>query len=235
MSLKCLIVDDEPVAQGILERYVNEFDALTLVAKCENAIAANNWLLKEEIDLIFLDIEMPHLDGISFLNGLSDPPKIILTTAYREYALEGFELNVVDYLLKPISFERFMKAANRVLDSPNTNVEKPQAIAEDYIYLKADKKMIQVYYNDILYIEGLSNYVRIFTCIGRPIISYQKLSYLENALPSKTFIRCHKSYIISIPQIRSYNSTHLDIGENEIPIGGSYRDLTLQVLKQFEA
>lgn len=234
MTFKCLIVDDEPVAQGILERYIDQLDGLTLVAKCKNALEANEWLRKAEVDLIFLDIEMPHLDGLSFLSTLTSPPKVILTTAYREYALEGYELNVVDYLLKPISLERFMKAINK-LDARQELVQKESLTGEeDYLYIKADKKMVQVYFKDILYIEGLSNYVRIFTS-GRPIISYQKLSYLESTLPNKDFFRCHRSYIVSGRNIKAYNATHLEIGDTEIPIGGSYREATLERLKPFEA
>lgn len=235
-KLNCLIVDDEPVAQGIIERYVEQIDWLHLVAKCKNAIEANNWLRKEQIDLIFLDIEMPHLDGINFLNTLVKRPKVILTTAYREYALDGYELNVQDYLLKPISFERFLKAVNKVM--PETNVEPAEtdqsSRKEDYLYIKADKKMVQVYFDDIKYIEGLSNYVRIYTS-GRPLISYQKLSYLENVLPQRDFFRCHRSYIVSSRHIKAYNATHLEIGEKEIPIGGSYRESTMEKLKPYEA
>lgn len=236
MKLRCLIVDDEPVAQGILERYVARLDWLELVAKCKNALEANKWLREEPIDLIFLDIEMPHMDGINFLNTLARRPKVIFTTAYREYALEGYELNVIDYLLKPIAFERFMMAVNKAAPMPvskaiNTS-PNPQ---EDYLYIKADKKMVQVHFKDILYIEGLSNYVRIYTVAGKPVISYQKLSYLERVLPEKSFFRCHRSYIVSCRHIKSYSTNHLDIGDQEIPIGGNYREVTLERLKPFEA
>lgn len=234
MMLKCLIVDDEPIAQGILERYIDQLDWLELVAKCKNALEANDWLRKAEVDLIFLDIEMPHLDGLNFLSALVNPPKVILTTAYREYALEGYELNVVDYLLKPISLDRFIKAVNKVGLKEESVKEESNFGSEDYLYIKADKKMVQVYFKDIQYIEGLSNYVRIFTR-GKPIISYQKLSYLESVLPPKDFFRCHRSYIVSGRNIKAYNSTHLEIGENEIPIGGSYREMILERLKPFEA
>ncbi len=233
MMLRCLIVDDEPVAQGILERYIQQVDGLSLVARCKNALEANHWLQKAEVDLIFLDIEMPHLDGLNFLSTLINPPKVILTTAYREYALEGYELNVADYLLKPISLERFIKAVNKVADKLEIP-EPPATPTGDYLYIKADKKMVQVYFKDILYIEGLSNYVRIFTS-GKPIISYQKLSYLEGVLPQKDFFRCHRSYIVSSVNIRAYNSNCLEIGGAEIPIGGSYREATLERLRPFEA
>lgn len=234
MKLNCLIIDDEPVAQGILERYIEQPEWLELVACCKNALEANEWLRKEKVDLIFLDIEMPHLNGLDFLGTLVNPPKVILTTAYREYALEGYELNVVDYLLKPISLERFMKAVNKAGVREVAKTEAEASRQEDYLYIKADKKMVQLYFKDIQYIEGLSNYVRIFTK-NKPIISYQKLSYLESILPAVDFFRCHRSYIVSVSNIRAYNATHLDIGDTEIPIGGSYRESTLDRLRPFEA
>jgi DNA-binding LytR/AlgR family response regulator len=235
MKLNCLIIDDEPVARGILERYIEQLEWLELAACCKNALEANEWLGKEQVDLIFLDIEMPHLNGLDFLGTLVNPPKVILTTAYREYALEGYELNVVDYLLKPISFERFLKAVNKAgpREVARSEPETPSA-QEDYLYIKADKKMVQLYFKDILYIEGLSNYVRIFTK-HKPIISYQKLSYLESVLPAADFFRCHRSYIVSVSNIRAYNATHLEIGDTEIPIGGSYRESTQERLRPFEA
>ena len=235
--LKCLIVDDEPVAQGILKRYVSQLGFLELVGTYKNAIEATNLLQVNVVDIIFLDIEMPHLTGIDFLNTMKESPAIILTTAYREYALEGFEHNVTDYLLKPISFERFLKAVNKVSRnekepvSPSVKSEN----SEDYIYIKSDKRMVQVYLSQILYIEGLSNYVRIYLTEGKPLISYQRLSYLEGVLPPNQFVRCHRSYIASLVHIKSYSNNTLEINQKEIPIGGNYRETTLQKLKPFEA
>lgn len=237
MKLKCLIVDDEALAQNVIERYIEQVNELTLVAKCIDAVEAINSLNEESVDLIFLDIEMPKLDGLSFLKTLNSPPKIILTTAYRKYAIEGFELDVVDYLLKPISFERFIKSVNKVINlkSLEENFDPhSKDIEADYIYLRADNKMIQIPFEDILYIQSLSNYVRIFRN-GRSIISYQKLSHLEKVLPSSRFIRVHRSYIVPLHRISSYTNSYIEIGEEEIPLGGQYKDKVIEVLKSFEA
>lgn len=230
MILKCLIIDDEPVAQNIIERYLNQIDGFEIAGKCIDALEAINTLKKEDIDLIFLDIEMPKLDGLSFLKTLQKPPKIIVTTAYREYAIEGFELDVSDYLLKPISFERFLKAVNKV--SNIKEKEKPNEDA-DYIYLRADNKMIQVPFDDIHYIQSLSNYVRIFR-EGKSIISYQKLSHLEKVLPTSKFMRIHRSYIVPINRIKAYTNSHIEIDDEELSIGGNYRDHVIEILKKFE-
>ena len=230
MKLNCLIIDDEPIARDILEGYIEPFDQINLVGKCNNAIEANQLLQEQTIDLLFLDIEMPHLDGLSFLKSLEHPPKVIITTAYREYALEGHELNVVDYLLKPISMERFVKALNRILIVPSPRRPK----SKPYIYLKVDMKMVQVFLNEILYVQGLSNYVRFF-CEERTLITYQKLSHLEEVLPSDRFMRTHRSYIVSLPKIKSYTTQDLEIGNVEIPIGGSYKEDLRRSLDKFGA
>ncbi|WP_421764721.1 LytR/AlgR family response regulator transcription factor [Ekhidna sp.] len=229
MKLQCLIIDDEPIAQEIIEKYLEPFNQVQIVGKCHNAIEANQLLQDHPIDLIFLDIEMPHVNGISFAKSLEHPPKIIITTAYREYAIDGFELNVVDYLLKPISQERFLKALNRVMALPvNTIQSKP------YIYLRVDMKMVQVYLDEIVYIQGLSNYVRVF-CKDRTLITYQKLSYLEDVLPAELFIRSHRSYIVNISKIKSYTGQDLDVGSTSIPIGGNHKDAVLKILKSYNA
>ncbi|MEP5612247.1 MAG: LytTR family DNA-binding domain-containing protein [Cyclobacteriaceae bacterium] len=230
-KLKCLIVDDEPIAQEIIEQYIEMIEDLQLVGKCKNAIEAHDVLRKETIDLILLDIEMPHINGLNFLANLTDPPNVIITTAYREHALEGFELNVIDYLLKPISIERFMRAIQKVQGelTPTNSSSAERA----YIYLKADKKMVQVFLDDILFIEGLSNYVKIHLT-GKMIISYQKLSHLEKVLPVEDFIRVHRSYIVSRLKVKSYTNTYLEVGAEEIPIGGNYKERTLDVLSAFE-
>ena len=230
MKLRCLIVDDEPIAQDIIESYVAPFDQIEVVGKCINAIEANRVISEKPVDLIFLDIEMPHIDGLSFVKNLENPPKVIITTAYRDYALEGFELNVVDYLLKPISQERFLKAINRVLTKPKDKFRDPKT----YIYLKVDMKMVQVYLNEICYIQGLSNYVRVF-CENRTLISYQKLSHLEEVLPTDLFLRAHRSYIVNLSKIKAYTSHDLDLGMTEIPIGRSYQDNLLKTLERYQA
>jgi len=224
MKLNCLIIDDEPIALEIIESYLKLIDQLNLIGKCENALEANNFLFKYSIDLIFLDIEMPHLNGLTFLKNLTDPPAVIITTAYRDYALEGFELNVLDYLLKPISQERFLKAVNRMLIKTQKQINK-----FPYIYLKVDLKMVKVVLDDILYIEGLSNYVKVFTN-NTVLISYQKLTHLAEVLPSDQFYRSHRSYIVNIHQISAFTATEVEIGTTELSIGGKYKDHLLDAL-----
>lgn len=238
MKLKCLIIDDELLAQSILERYIRPIAELELVGICKNALEANSIIQQHPVDLIFLDLEMPHISGLNFLKTIASPmPKVIITTAYREHALVAYDFDVVDYMLKPISYERFMKGVNKVLRLHNLEEHALQSESgekdEAYIYLKADKKMVQIFFNDILYVEGLSNYVKIFTT-GKTIISYQKISYLEEALPASSFVRVHRSYIVAINKIKSYTNTHIDVGTQEIPLGGSYKDSVLATLNKFE-
>ncbi len=228
-KIKCLVVDDEPIAQDILVGYIEQIANLELVGTCINAIEANDILQQRKVDLILLDIEMPMVSGLNFLANLDNPPKVIITTAYRDYAVEGFELNVIDYLLKPISIERFMKAIHKINTPPKAVFEE-----EQFIYLKADKKMVQIVLDEILYIEGLSNYVKIHLT-DRMVISYQKLSYLEEILPVDNFIRVHRSFIVARSKIRSYTTSYLEVMKEEIPIGGSYRDSVLKVLKTNES
>lgn len=237
-KLKCIVVDDESLAQGILERYIKLLDELELIGICKNAIEANSLMQKHSVDLLFLDIEMPHISGLSFLKSMvTQQPKVIITTAYREHALSAFDFDVVDYMLKPISYERFIKGVNKVLRIHNLEelaLQSEQPDRDDpYIYLKADKKMVQIFLKDILYIEGLSNYVKIFVT-GKTIISYQKISYLEEALPSTGFIRVHRSYIVALDKIQSYNNTHVEVNGREIPLGGSYKEAVFAALNQFE-
>lgn len=229
MKINCLIVDDEPIAQEIVESYLEPFDQIEIVGKCINALEANALIHEHQVDLVFLDIEMPHLNGLKFIKNLKNPPKVIITTAYREYALEGHELEVVDYLLKPISQERFLKAINRVLTK---RVAVPKE--SSYVYLKVDMKMVQVFLNDILYIQGLSNYVRVF-CTNKTLITYQKLSHLEEILPKEVFRRSHRSYIVHLHKISSYTTQDVCIGNTELPIGGSYKDEILTELSKHQA
>lgn len=237
-----MIVDDEPLALDVLETFIGRLDNLELVCRCHNAVEAYNCLQSEPIDLMFLDIQMPKLTGIDFLKSLAHPPKVIFTTAYRDYAVEGFELNVADYLLKPIAFERFLKAVSKV-----TATEQPAALApapvpaaappaapdykEAFIYLKADKKMVKVMLADILYIESLKDYIRVRT-ETKEIISYQKISFLEEKLPTDKFLRIHRSFIVALDKIHAFSASAVDIGKSEIPIGRFYKNDVLQILNQ---
>ena len=239
MSIRCLIVDDEPLAVEILESFVERVDSLDLVASCTNGVKAFDILKKEKVDLLFLDIQMPKLTGIEFLKILNPAPQVIFTTAYRDYAVESYELNVVDYLLKPIAFDRFLKAINKVMetDLKNTSadvkeVPAPSEGTDPYLFLKSDRKMVKVYLKEISYIESLKDYVRIKMADGKEVISLQKISYLEKKLPADCFLRIHKSYIIAIHRIAAFSASSIDIGDKEIPIGRSYKSEVMKVLEQ---
>ncbi len=235
MPIKCLIVDDEPLAIEVLQSYVDRVASLELVATSSNAVEAFDLLKKEKIDLLFLDIQMPKLTGIDFLKVLNPAPKVIFTTAYREYAVESYELSVVDYLLKPIAFDRFLMAINKVVEDGNQQGasvmnEQSSLDSDPHLFLKADRKMVKVYLKEITYIESLKDYVRVKKQDGSEIISLQKISYLEQKLPSDCFIRIHKSFIISIHKIASYSATNVEIGGKEIPIGRSYKSEVMKAL-----
>ena len=234
MALRCIIVDDEPLAIEVLESYVDRVEGLQLVASCDNAVKAFDLIKKEPVDLIFLDIQMPKLNGIEFLKVLDPVPKVIFTTAYREYAIEGYELSVVDYLLKPIAFHRFLMAVNKAFNNdvgmnpvvPDTGISKPDT---PYIFLKADRKMVKIYLQDILYIESLKDYVRVKT-LDKEVVSLQKISYLEQNLPEDCFLRIHRSFIVSIKKIEAFSSNSIEVNGVELPIGRNYKDEVLKLL-----
>lgn len=237
-QINCLIADDEEIARGIIETYVNRLDKLNLVAMCSNGTEVYNALKVNQIDLLFLDIQMPHLTGIELLRTLKNPPPVIMTTAYREFALEGYELNVIDYLLKPISFERFLKAIDKYESIKNTDnitlavpVKEITNDLEGFMYVKSDKKMVRVLLKDLLYIESLKDYIKIHLT-DKTIITYQTLTYFEEKLSANHFIRIHRSYIISFHHISAYSATQVEIGKVSIPIGSSYGK---EVLKKLES
>jgi DNA-binding LytR/AlgR family response regulator len=232
MKLKCLIVDDEPIAQNIVKGFISDTPKLELFAICDNALEALNILEKNRIDVLFLDIEMPKLSGLSFLKTLPTPPATIITTAYREFALEGYELSVVDYLLKPFSFERFLKAINKVssINSPESGTSETNPALE-YTYFKVDRKNVKVKYDDIFYIQGLSNYVKIHL-ENDILVVYEKLLDLEKSLPKDKFVRVHKSYIVSLAKIKSYTSDAIEIAEKELSIGNTYRENFFSKIKK---
>lgn len=229
MKLNCLIVEDEPVARKGLEEYVKEIDFLYLVAKCESASKAVPFIEEGLVDLIFLDVQMPKLSGIDFLKGLANAPMIIFTTAHSEYAIEGYSLDVIDYLLKPISFERFLKAAQKARDYYEvTHQLKERKEAPDYFFVKCDGKHAKVLYDDVLYIEAMQNYVVIHTA-NRKLIVYNTLSGFEEQLPSNLFIKVHKSYIAAISKINAIDGNDLLINGVPIPVS---RNLKEEVLKR---
>ncbi|MBT1696769.1 LytTR family DNA-binding domain-containing protein [Fulvivirgaceae bacterium PWU4] len=228
--MKCIIVDDEPLAIEILEAYVAKVEQLELAGTFRNAVSAFTFLQQHTVDLIFLDIQMPKLSGIDFLKTLRNPPKVIFTTAFRDYAIEGFDLEVADYLLKPIPFERFLKAVAKVLHQPAASASQPQAkVDEDYVYFKVDKKMVKTRMADILYIESIKDYVKVRTP-EREIITQQKISYLEESLPREQFIRIHRSFIVNREKIDAYSATDVEIGKFHVPIGRNYKNDVMKVL-----
>ena len=232
MKINCIIVDDEPLAIEIIESYIERLEDIQIVAKCTNALKAFEVLQKQHVDLMFLDIQMPKLTGLDFLRTLKTPPKVIVTTAYRDYALEGYELDVVDYLLKPISFERFLKSISKIYKNDgNSAVSSDQKSTSDdaYIYLKADKKMVKVMLKDILYIESLKDYVRIKTP-EKEVITHQTITYFEQKLPEDCFIRVHRSFIAPLNKIETFTATQIEVPGKEIPIGRLYKNQVMAVL-----
>jgi DNA-binding LytR/AlgR family response regulator len=232
--MKCIIVDDEPLAIEIMESYVAKVDQLKLEGTFRNAVSAFTFLQQNQVDLIFLDIQMPKLSGIDFLKTLKNPPKVIFTTAYRDYAIEGFELEVADYLLKPIPFDRFLKAVAKVLHQPmSTTVVSTikNDAADNYVYFKVDKKMIKTRMNDIIYIESVKDYVKVKTG-EKEIITQQKISYLEESLPKEQFLRIHRSFIVNRERIDAYSATDVEIGKFHVPIGRNYKNDVMKILGQ---
>jgi DNA-binding LytR/AlgR family response regulator len=215
LTIKCIITDDEPFARKGLQGYVGQIDFLDLKGVCENAIELNSHLKKEPVDLLFLDIEMPYLTGIEFLKQLSAPPRVIFTTAYEKYALQGFELEVLDYLLKPISFDRFLRAANKAFDY--FRLQQAPAMGNDYIFVKADSKLEKIAFADMLFVEALENYVAIYTR-EKKIITHLTLKMLQEKLPAAAFIQPHKSYLVAIDKIAALEGNMLHIAQYTVPI-----------------
>lgn len=234
MKVKCLIVDDEPIAINALEELLKKFDNIEIVQKCSDAVHAFEEVRKNHIDLIFLDIEMPEVSGINFLKTLKNPPQVIFTTAYRNYAIEAFDLNVVDYLLKPISFERLLKAIDKfyltlkndlfVINSPVSNTDE-----KAFLYIKADKKIHKIYLDDILYIESLKDYVYVITN-KKKVITKQQMYQFEQHLPENKFIRIHRSYLVSIPKIETFTTSTIEIADRELPVSRNYKNNVVKAL-----
>ena len=236
-KIRCLIIDDEPLAREILRQHVDGVEALELAGLCSNAVEAISFLQQHIVDLLFLDIQMPQLLGTNFIRTLKNPPKVIFTTAYRKYAVEGFELDAVDYILKPISFERFLKAVNKVLQLkavpeilPSTK-EKNIETNSLFLYFRADRKMVKVFYHEILFIESLKDYMKIVTT-SRTIVTKYVLYTLEEMLPAGEFLRIHRSYIVAINKIDSFNTESIQIAKHEIPIGKIYK---IDVIRRLNA
>ncbi len=231
-KFSCAIIEDEPLAQNVLKKYIDEQPALELEFICNDALEAQQLLTEHNIQLIFLDINLPRLSGINFLKTLSHPPLVIFTTAYTEYAVESFELDVVDYLLKPFSFERFLKAVNKAVDKLNlAEATTANEKATSFIFLKADKKVYKVDFEDIFYIESIGDYAKVITRQGQYVVNNTLKNLLEE-LPSLEFIRVHKSFIIAKSKIIFFEGNYVKVGDMDIPIGASYREEIYARLKE---
>jgi two-component system, LytTR family, response regulator len=235
MKIKCLVVDDEPLAIRLIEKHIAKIDALEVVATCNTALKAFEILNTQSIDLLFLDIKMPNITGIEFLKNLKNPPKTILTTAYRDYALEGYDLGVVDYLLKPITFERFFKAVDRFLgETSKSEVKSKEFSADEFILVKSGVKNYKINVTDILYIESLKDYIKITTSDGKSVTSKYKISDIEAELEGNYFLRIHRSFIINSAKITAFTNNEIEINGVEIPIGASYKDTVILFLDELK-
>lgn len=233
MKTRCLIVDDEPLAIELIRSHVLNIPRLELIATCKNALEASELITSSSIDLIFMDIQMPKITGIDFLKSVSNPPKVILTTAYREYALEGYELNVIDYLLKPITFERFFKAVNKYFELTSTIPKTEEVIVNttpvsEYIYVNVNKKKVKVIFDEVLYIESIKDYIQIITADNK-MVTKDRISDFDQKLPHY-FLRVHRSFIVNTRKITAFTTNDVEIGGLEIPIGVSYKSEVHKVL-----
>lgn len=228
---KCLIIEDEPLAQNVLKKYIGEHPTLELIAVCNDALEAQGILTGENIHLLFLDINLPKLSGINFIKTLIRPPLIIFTTAYPEFAVQGFELNAVDYLLKPFSFERFLKAVNKAMEKLDTANQNREGSKTSVLFLKADKKIHRVELKDIHYIEAIGDYMKVVTDSGQLIIN-ETMKKLQEELPERSFIRVHKSFIISRDRIKYIEGNYVQVEDKSIPIGATYRNDVLASIEK---
>ena len=224
MNINCIIVDDEPIAREILKTYIGQIPYLTLVTSCEDAFEAMRILNEKEIDLIILDINMPRLSGFEMLRSLKKYPAVIITSAYGEFALEGFELSVVDYLLKPFSFPRFVQATEKVINRAHNAILNSKGHDEDFIMIKSDKKLTKVFLKDIEYAEAYGNYIFIYRITGDRIMSKQTLTQFEEQLPRNEFIRIHKSFLLSLKAVNYLDGNEISVTSRKLPVGKVYRE-----------
>jgi DNA-binding LytR/AlgR family response regulator len=232
MTLRCVIIDDEPIARKGLKEYIQDASFLQLAGEFDNPLKAADLLMQEKIDLLFLDIQMPRMTGMEFLKTLSHPPMVIFTTAYPQYAVEGFEWNAIDYLLKPFSFERFWKAVSKARSMQEVIMQPAPAAEEpDHFFIKSDNKLVKIKYDDILFVEALQNYVAVYTT-GKKFITYLTFHQVEAHLPAGRFIRTHKSYMVAAGKVESIEGNEITIGTHHIPISRTEREAVLQQLIQ---
>ncbi len=238
MEIKAIIIDDEPLARNVIREYAKKIPALNIVGECEDAICAHQFLQNNAVDLLFLDINMPKLTGIEFLKTLKNPPIVIFTTAYSEYAMDGFELNVTDYLKKPFSFERFCKAYFRaeelIILKQTVNKTEPIEKPNTFLFIKSDKKTIKINISDIYYIEGLGDYIKLY--LGdKKLVTNLSMKKIENLLPVDQFYRIHKSFIISLDKIELIEGNMVKINNTKLPVGNSFRQDFMLHIKNFLA
>ena len=232
--ISCLIVDDEAIAREIIASHLSKINNIEIVKSCSNAIEAFNCISNNTINLVFLDINMPEISGIAFAKSINKDIKVIFTTAYRDYAVEGFELQAVDYLLKPIAFERLLKAVNTYFDVYNTKEITTNKTEEsiDFMFVRSERRMLKIDFNAIIYIESYSDYIKIHLPT-ETIVTRETISAIEAKLPKQQFMRIHRSYIISIRHIESFTNEHITISEKALPISRSYKKEVLKVLEQY--
>jgi DNA-binding LytR/AlgR family response regulator len=234
MKLRCLLIDDEPPALKVLQAHIAQINDLEIVGLCHNAVEAIKILHNKKVDVMFLDIKMPMIIGTEFLRNLSHPPKVIFVTAYRDYAVEGFELDAVDYLVKPVSFERFLKAIDRLQRNGSSTVvpeaKTYQSNPNAFVYLKADRIMHKIFVKEILYVESWKDYVKVFFTGGKNLVIKQSISTMENLLSEHQFMRVHRSYIISLDKVSGYTNMSVKIQSTEVPIGRLYKQAVINSL-----
>lgn len=234
MKTRCLIIDDEPLAIKLIRTHLNKLDSFEIAGECSNALKAIEFLKKEKIDLMFLDINMPEITGLEFLKSIPNPPYVIITTAYREYAIEGYDLDVVDFLLKPISFERFLKAINRYCNRTRLSADDGDKVADQkekkQVYIQDGKNIYKLQYEDILYFEGYGEYVKVITT-GKTYMVRESLTEFEQKLSVDSFLRIHKSFIVNLNKITGFSTIHVLLKDIEIPIGRIYREKVVGILK----
>lgn len=231
--IKCIIVEDETLAQHVLQSHLQKIDRLELVATCNNALEAKEVLDKHEVDLMFLDIQLPGMTGLNFLRSLTNPPLVVLTTAYAEYAVESYEYNIIDYLLKPVSFERFCKTINKIVDGRlfTQDTKDENSLPADHIFVKSNSKFFKVNFSEIIYIEGMKDYLKIQTA-GYSLVTLQTMNEMEKTLPAKQFIRVHKSYIIALAHIKSIYGNSIEMENKTIPVGINYKDKVMHLISK---
>lgn len=233
-KISCIIVDDEPMAREILSSFVAKIPQLELVKTCSSAMESFDVLNNRNIDLVFLDINMPEISGLSLAKSINKKSKIIFTTAYREYAVDGFDLRAIDYLLKPIAFDRFLQAVNTFFEVSNTNfstnLSLKKTVKNDFIFVRANRKMLKVNFNEVLYIESLSDYIKIHTKTAT-VVTRETISNIKTKLPQSDFLRVHRSFIVAVSQISSYTNEFIEVGKKAISISRSYKDEVLTKLK----